>query len=130
MYAHDTATRILPAIAVVAADAALREAICFALGAEGYATRPFESGKDALSANDLNELACYVIDNQAGVDAIGLIEQIEASGSTACAVVLATRPDSQLRDSCWRLGVPIVEKPILGDSLNACVRGLLAKRRF
>ena len=129
MYAADTVSRVLPAVAVVAADAALREAICFALEAEGYATRSFESGEAVLSSGGLNDVACCVIDDRAGVDAVRLIEDLEAAGERTSAVVLATRPDGQLRAACWRLGVPIVEKPILGDSLNACVRGLLARRR-
>ena len=42
-------------------------------------------------------------------------------------MVITTRPAAALRETCWNMGVPIVEKPLLGESLNACIRGLLAK---
>lgn len=38
-----------------------------------------------------------------------------------------SRPPPALREDCWTLGVLVVEMPTLGESLNASIRGLLAK---
>lgn len=120
--------RSLPPVAVVADDAPLREAICFALIAEGYPVLPFESGEALLAADGLGEVGCFVIDHRPAIDAVAVIEQLEGADLTGRPVVIATRPAPALRDACWRLGAPIVEKPILGESLNACIRGLLATK--
>jgi len=119
--------RSLPVVAVVADDAPLREAICFSLIAEGYPILPFENGEALLKVGGLNDVGCFVIDQRPGIDAVGLIERLQSAGLKGRPVVIATRPTPAVREACWRLGVPIVEKPILDESLNACIRGLLAR---
>lgn len=118
----------LPAVAVVEDDVALLEAIRFALTVEGYPVRMFENGEQLLAEEDLGEIGCFVIDQRLpGMDGLPLIEELRRRGSASRFVIITTRPSAALRESCWALGVPIVEKPILGESLNACIRGLLAK---
>lgn len=120
--------RSLLIVAVVEDDAALREAIRFSLATEGYPVRHFASGEDLLAAEDLAAVACFVVDQRLpGMDGLPLIEELQRRGVEGRAVLITTRPDPAMREACWALGVPIVEKPILGESLNACIRGLLAK---
>jgi FixJ family two-component response regulator len=120
--------RTLP-IAVIADDKPLRESIGFSLAAEGYPVRAFETGDDLLAARELGEVSCFVIDQRPGIDVLAIMKRLEDAGAQGRAVVIATRPSLDLRDACWGLGVPIVEKPIFGETLNACIRGLLAARR-
>lgn len=118
----------MPIVTIVEDDAPLRAAIGFSLATEGYPVRAFDSGEALLAANDLESVSCFVIDQKLpGMEGMPLIEELQRRGLKARAVMITTRPSPALRETCWALGVPIVEKPILGESLNACIRGLLAR---
>ena len=120
--------RNLPAVAVVEDDTALLEAIRFSLTVEGYPVVAFETGEALLAADGLDEIGCFVIDERLpGLNGLPVIEELQRRGLKGRSVVITTRPSADLREACWVLGVPIVEKPILGESLNACIRGLLAQ---
>jgi FixJ family two-component response regulator len=117
----------LPIIMVAVRDNALREAIGFSLAAEGYQVRLFSSGEDLLAAEGLADVACFVVNQRLPkMTGLSVIETVAERGLSGRAVVLTTRTTEHLRTTCRRLGVPILEKPILGESLNACIRGLLA----
>ncbi|HEX6860091.1 MAG TPA: response regulator [Caulobacteraceae bacterium] len=118
----------LPVIAVVEDDAPLREAIGFSLTAEGYPVRSYHSAEELLEDGDLTSVACFVIDQKLPkLDGLRAIEELQRRGMPGRPIVITTRPPAALREACWTLGVPIVEKPLLGESLNACIRGLLAR---
>lgn len=118
----------MPIVAVVEDDAPLRAAIGFSLTTEGYPVRMFESGETLLAVDGLEGVSCFVVDQQLpGMEGLALVEELQRRGLKARAVMITTRPSPALREACWALGVPIVEKPILGESLNACIRGLLAR---
>lgn len=123
-----TSARAPHLIAVVEDDAPLLNAIRFSLEAEGYTVLTFESGESLLAARGLNEVACFVVDhNLPCLDGQGVVEELRRRGAAGRAVVITTRPQADVRQACWELGIPIVEKPLLGESLNACIRGLLAR---
>lgn len=117
-----------PIIMVAVRDTALREAIGFSLAAEGYEVRLFSSGEDLLAAEGLADVACFVVNHRLPKMAgLSVIEAISRDGFSGRCVLLTTRSTELLRAACGRLGVPILEKPLLGESLNACIRGLLAR---
>ncbi len=115
-------------VAVVEDDEGLLGAIGFSLGTEGYPVRAFVTGEALLAEDDLDGFGCFVVDQGLpGLDGLSLVRQLHSRGAHGRCVIITTRPAAALREACWVLGVPIVEKPILGESLNACIRGLLAK---
>lgn len=127
---HPNSRRELPAICIVEDDAPLREAISFSLAAEGYRVRAFRTGEEFLAAEDLEDAGCLVIDrNLPDLGGLEVIEALRRRGCETPSVMITTAPGDALLDACWRLGVPVVEKPLLGDSLNSCIRGLLAQPR-
>lgn len=118
----------LPLVVVVEDDAPLCEAIRFSLEAEGYQVRCFASAEELLAAESLDEAGCFVIDEKLPkMNGLAAFQELQRRGNAGRAVLITTRPPADLREACWTLGVPIVEKPLLGESLNACIRGLLAK---
>jgi len=118
----------LPTILVVEGDTALREAIGFSLAAEGYEVRLFRSGEELLAADCLEDAACFVVNHRlAKMSGLGVIEAIAQLGLPGRCILTTTRPTPHMREVCGRLGVPIMEKPLLGQSLSACIRGLLAR---
>jgi two-component system response regulator QseB len=76
----------------------------------------------------LDATSCFVVDQQLpDGDGIDLITELRRRGLASAAIMITTNPDAKSRAACRALGVPIVEKPLLGESLNACIRGILAR---
>ena len=117
-----------PVIAIVEDDAAVRQAISFSLMSEGYPVRTFHDAETLLAADDLGQVGCFVVDQQLPrAQGLATLQELQRRGLPGRAVLITTRPPESLRKACWDMGVPIVEKPLLGESLNACIRGLLAR---
>lgn len=117
-----------PVVAVVEDDAPLRQAIGFSLTVEGYPVRGYGSAEDLLASDGLDEIGCFVIDQALPkANGLDLLKKLRKRSVPGRAVLITTRPPPGLRTACASLGVPIVEKPLLGESLNACIRGLLAR---
>jgi DNA-binding response OmpR family regulator len=115
-------------VAVIEDDADLLDAIHFSLLTEGYTVRAHETVKAALGDPTLADTACFVVDQQLpDGDGIDLITELRRRGFADAAIMITTNPDARSRAACRALGVPIVEKPLLGESLNACIRGILAR---
>ncbi|HEX6858625.1 MAG TPA: response regulator [Caulobacteraceae bacterium] len=124
-----TSARAPHLIAVVDEDAPLLNAIRFSLEAEGYSVLTFKDGEGLLDADRLEEIACFVVDHRLpALDGRRVIRELRRRGATGRVVMITTRPQADVREACWDMGIPIVEKPLLGESLNACIRGLLAGR--
>jgi len=115
-------------VSVVEDDADLLEAIRFSLLAEGYEVRAHETASAALSDPELASTTCFVVDQKLpDADGVDLISELRRRGLANAAIMITTNPDAKSRAACRALGVPIVEKPLLGESLNACIRGILAR---
>ena len=112
-------------VVIVDDDAAVRAALSFALEADGYQVRAFETAAAAFAAADLGEADCLVIDqnlpDEAGID---LLARLRARGERTPAVMITTNPGRNLVSRALALGAPLVEKPLLGDQLFACIRAL------
>jgi FixJ family two-component response regulator len=115
-------------VSIVEDDTDLLDAIRFSLIAEGYTVRAHETAGDMLSDPELPATTCFVVDqNLPDRDGIDLIAELRRRGLAGAAIMITTNPDVRARAACRALGVPIVEKPLLGESLNACIRGILAR---
>lgn len=116
-------------IVVVDDDAALLNALDFALVAEGFHVEAFRTARSMFEASGLDQAACLVIDqvlpDEPGLD---LIARLRARGNRTPAVLITTRLPRSLHSLAAGLGVPIIEKPLLDDQLFACIRGLIAAR--
>lgn len=115
-------------VSIVEDDVDLLDAIRFSLSAEGYTVRAHETAKDMLGDPELAATTCFVVDQKLpDGDGIDLLTELRRRGLAAAAIMITTNPDARARAACRALGVPIVEKPLLGESLNACIRGILAR---
>ena len=115
MVQKSEATR--PVVIVVDDDAAVRNSLEFSLGIEGFATRAFASAGDLLRSPEPG-CACYVIDhNLPGMSGFDLITTLRGRHFCAPAILITTHPSAILVERATRAGIPVIEKPLLGNAL-------------
>src|SRR5215475_3503100 len=105
-------------VIVVSDDLAVRNSLKFSLEIEGLTVRSYASGADLLSASDLALCSCLVVDQKMpGMNGLDLIALLRARHFAARAILITSHPSSSLRERAQQAGVPIVEKPLLGNAL-------------
>ncbi|HVY33194.1 MAG TPA: response regulator [Caulobacteraceae bacterium] len=116
-----------PCVAVVEDDGALLSALRFSLEAEGYEVRTFANQIDLLAHQDaVHGIACLIVDYRLNpLNGLELFVLLQSRGMTAPAILVTSNPDEECRREAARLGVPIVEKPLLTDALSRLVAQLV-----
>ncbi len=117
-------------VVVVDDDSALLNALEFSLEAEGYHVRIFSDQEHLLARPDIMlSAACVVVDYRLKpLDGLQLLAVLRARGLKAPAILVTTDPDDDCRRTAARLGVPIVEKPLLSDDLSQLIERLVGAR--
>jgi two-component system, LuxR family, response regulator FixJ len=116
-------------VAVVDDDAAVCSSLKFSLELEGFAVRTYASGAEFLAANDLGAFSCLVIDQRMpAMSGMELIATLRAERVGTPAILVVSHPNPALSARAATAGVPIVEKPLLGNALlerirEACAAG-------
>jgi two-component system C4-dicarboxylate transport response regulator DctD len=114
-------------IAIVEDDAALLNALVFALEADGYAVTSYGEAESALSRPP--HVDCLVIDQKLpGMDGLSLIARLRALEPQPPAILITTNPDQRLRRAAATAKVQIVEKPLMGGELRQRILEALADR--
>ncbi len=117
-----------PTILVVEDDASLRQSLRFWLAVEGFAVRTYAQAGELLGVADLPERGCLVIDyylpDMTGLD---LITQLRNREVALPAILITTNPSTIVRRRAEKAGVPMIEKPLLGDSLINGIVAVLAR---
>lgn len=117
----------LSTIVIVDDDDAVLNALDFALSMEGYRVRSFRTARALYDSAEVEDAACLVIDQiLADEPGLALLARLRARGDRAPAVLITTDPQRATIVEAARLGAPIIEKPLLGDHLFACIRDLIA----
>jgi FixJ family two-component response regulator len=117
-------------IRIVDDDPAVLGSLRFSLEIEGYEVETFGSAEDFLGALP-NANACLLIDqhlkNATGLD---LIEEIRRHGNNSPIVLITGQPSAAVQRRAAAAGVPIVEKPFLGNTLIDTIRSVMAHADF
>lgn len=115
-----------PSILLVDDDAALRTALTFNLGIEGFQVESYDSG-EALLLRHQPPATCLLLDqNLPGVSGLDALRQLRRRGVNAPAVIMTSHPSLRLRREIAELGAQLVEKPLLGDGLISTLRAVIA----
>ena len=105
-------------VIVVDDNPAVRSSLKFSLEIEGFRVRTYARGHDLLNDADLQDCNCFVIDHNMpdmnGLDAIAALRRRHISTP---AILITSYPTAALSDRAAGGGVPIVEKPLLGNTL-------------
>jgi two-component system, LuxR family, response regulator FixJ len=113
-----------PRIILVEDDAALLRALSFSLRIEGYEVDALGSAEALLAARFTPRLIIVVEQDLPGLTGLEALSRLRLAGVEASAVLLATDLAPRLAAEARRLGIVVVDKPILGDRLLAAVRRL------
>jgi FixJ family two-component response regulator len=118
-----------PLILVVDDDPAVCGSLKFSLELEGYRVRTFASAREVLEDPNLASADCLIIDQVLPeVSGLGLLRELRSRGISLPALLITSNPAPLLRDRAAAAGVPIVEKPLLGNALLDAIAGVLATR--
>jgi len=117
-----------PRILLVEDDSALRGALAFALGTEGFTVETFACAEDLLASPVAGD--CMVVDlKMPGLDGLALIGELRLRGNLTPAILITTNPDARSRRAARAAAVEIVEKPLLTGELRRRIDELVAGDR-
>ena len=113
-------------VVLVEDDAAVRTSLEFTFGLHGYEVISCPSAEDLLQRSLPAGRGCIVIDERLpGMGGLECLATLRADGSRLPAALITSNPPPQLRRAAAAAGVPIIEKPLLGEALSAWVRAAL-----
>jgi two-component system response regulator FixJ len=97
-------------VGIVDDDPAVRNSLKFSLEIEGYAVGVYANGDELLQDGELTRFRCLVIDQHLpGLNGLDLV--------TVPVILITSHPPRALISRAVQSGVPIVEKPLLGNAL-------------
>ncbi|MDP3802324.1 response regulator [Brevundimonas sp.] len=115
-----------PVLLIVDDDAEVVRALAFMAGTRGYEVRGCATAAEALAGLD-GSVSCLVLDQHlSDLEGLQLLRRIRASGIRTPALLMTTGPSAALRSQAAAAGAPIVEKPLLDESLFQQIENLLA----
>jgi FixJ family two-component response regulator len=101
----------------------------FWLEIEGLIVRSYVSGAEFLAAGELSCCDCLVIDEKSPeTSGLQLITDLRDRNFCAPAILVTGQPTPSLRKEAEKAGVPIVEKPLLGNGLLDTIRDATRRR--
>ena len=112
-----------PIVIVVDDDAAVRGSLKFALEIEGFAVHAYGKSDELFGDADLADCACFIIDQKLpGTTGLDLVSALREHRIAAPVILITSAPPPAVQERAARAGVPIVEKPLLGNALLERVR--------
>ena len=119
-------TPLRPTVVLVEDDAALREAVQYALEIEGYPVVSCASGEALLETALPDEPVCLVVDfHLGGMNGMETLETLRQRGRRYPTIVMTTAPSPRLRAWVRDTAATLIEKPLLDDVLIGAIRALV-----
>lgn len=114
-------------IFLVEDDEPLREALRLTFEVEGFQVRAFADAESLLVDTEAPAGGCLVLDQKLpGMDGLELVMDLRARG-VDLPTVLITTPTAAVIRRAAACGVPLVEKPLLNQTLVNTVLALLGR---
>src|SRR3954466_852204 len=105
-------------IAIVDDDAGVRNSLQFALEVEGFGVRVYPGAQAMLDDGRFGELSCIVVDqNMPAITGLELIARLRALSVLVPVILITGHASAVLSLRAGNAGVPVVEKPLLGNAL-------------
>jgi two-component system response regulator FixJ len=117
-------------VIVIDDDLAVRNSLKFSLEVEGLTVRSYATAAELLGDGDLALCNCFVVDqNMPEMNGLDLIAVLRARQYAAPAILITSHPSRSLQERARNAGVPIVEKPLLGNTLFDKIRDVVGNGR-
>jgi two-component system, LuxR family, response regulator FixJ len=115
-------------VLVIDDDPAVRSSLKFSLEVEGFAVRAYAGAYELLNETDLPAKSCLLIDYyMPTMNGLELLARLRDRGVSIPAMVITSHPNRKLRDRIAAAGVPLIEKPFLGNVLTDRIREALGR---
>jgi FixJ family two-component response regulator len=114
-------------VLIIDDDPAVRNSLKFALEVEGFSVRAYQTGAELLKDADIPDDGCLVVDYKLpGMNGLDLLVELRRRKVDLPAILITTHPNAPVRDRAAKAGVPLIEKPLLSDTLFQGIRTALA----
>jgi two-component system, LuxR family, response regulator FixJ len=118
-----------PIIAVVDDDAAVRNSLKFSLEFDGFVVRTYSSAEELLRSGNLSDCRCLIVDqNMPRMKGLELVAALRKQGLEVPALLVSGHVTSIVTSQALAAGVPIIEKPFLGNGLIDSIRAAVGSR--
>ena len=129
MARHRTMTLSHPIIAVVDDDAAVRNSLKFSLELDGFAVRMYADAAELLGSGSLTDLQCLIVDqNMPRMTGLELIAMLRAQGVKVPALLVSGNFTPAVTRQASVAGIPVIEKPFLGNGLIESIHAAVGAR--
>jgi two-component system response regulator FixJ len=116
-----------PTILVIDDDPAVRNSLKFSLEIDGFPVRAYSNAAELLNDRELPGSGCLVIDYKLpGANGLDLLDELRRRHVDLPAILITTKPSASVRRQAAVAGVPIIEKPLLTETLFQSIRTALA----
>jgi FixJ family two-component response regulator len=113
-------------VGVVDDDPAVRNSLKFSLEIEGLAVAVYADADDLLKDSDLARFDCLVVDQRLpGLSGLDLVAELRDRQLRVPVILITSQPSRAVMALADKAGVPIVEKPLLGNALLDKIRVLV-----
>ena len=120
---HESAIAV---VGVVDDDPAVRNSLKFSLEIDGFVVRTYGNAEALLNETDLLQFSCLVVDqNMRGTSGLHLVAKLRRRQFVVPVILITSHPPKVLVARADEAGVPIVEKPLLGNALLEKIRDMV-----
>jgi two-component system, LuxR family, response regulator FixJ len=122
---HELAVHVA-VVGVVDDDPAVRNSLKFSLEIDGFVVRTYGNADELLSDAQLTQFNCLVVDqHMPGTSGLDLAVQLRHRQISVPIILITSHPPKVLIARADQAGVPIVEKPLLGNVLLEKIRDMV-----
>jgi FixJ family two-component response regulator len=120
---HSGIASLNPLVIVVDDDAAVRNSLRFLLEIDGFAVRTYESAQELVRGDDSSDCRCLIVDHEMPhMTGFELVAALRKEGSEIPVILISGNVTPALKTRASNLGVPVIEKAIMGDGLIELIR--------
>ena len=126
---HSGIAPLNPLVIVVDDDAAVRNSLKFLLEIDGFAVRTYGERRELVRTGDLSDCRCFIVDqDMPHMTGFELVAALRKEGSEVPVILISGDVTPTLKTRASHLGIPVIEKAIVGNGLIELIRTAIAKR--